>query len=187
MPKNIRSNPWRFDAVGQAEGLANKDSWTLFSDFTTTFAANTLTITGHGLHTGAGPFRMTNSGGALPTGFAAGTNYWVIRVDADTLKVAASHADALAGTAVSISDDGTGTHSLNQKPVFPQKLRIKYIVIDAGATGGAFDIREESGGKSLTGALTLAANAHELIELRDWVRGVYAEALADGQVLIYTG
>ena len=64
--------------------------------------------------TGDGPFQISNSGGALPTGLAASTNYWCIRVDANTLKVASSYANAIADTEVTFSTDGTGTHTLER-------------------------------------------------------------------------
>lgn len=81
--------------------------------FTTTHAAETLTIASHGLQTGDGPFQLTNSGGALPAGFSTLTDYWAIRVDANTIQLATSLALALAGTAQAISDDGTGTHTIS--------------------------------------------------------------------------
>lgn len=87
-------------------------SGTQFSeDFTAANAADTLTITAHGLSTGDGPFQATTTT-TLPDGIAAATNYWVIVVDDDTLQLAASYADALAGTEVTFDDDGTGTHTL---------------------------------------------------------------------------
>lgn len=94
-----------------------------FSDstFTTTHAAETIQDTGHGLLTGDGPVRLSNSGGALPAGFEEDTDYWVIKVDNDNLKLASSQANALAGTAVAITDDGTGTHTMSDyvSPVNP--------------------------------------------------------------------
>lgn len=80
--------------------------------FTTTHAANTMTDNAHGLITGDGPVRVS-SAGTLPAGLAAGTDYWIIYVDANTYKLAASRADAFAGTAVDITDDGTGVHTLS--------------------------------------------------------------------------
>lgn len=47
----------------------------------------------------------------LPAGLSA-TNYWIIKIDADTFKLATSAANALAGTAVDITDTGTGIHTL---------------------------------------------------------------------------
>ncbi len=86
----------------------------VFADatFTATAATDQLTITAHGLQTGDGPFQATNSGGGLPGGMATLTNYYVVRVDANNIKIATSLANALAGTTVDISSTGTGTHTL---------------------------------------------------------------------------
>lgn len=75
-------------------------------------ATDQLTIAGHGLVTGDGPAAVRNVDGALPTGLAAVTDYWVIRVDANTVKLATSSANALAGTAIDITAAGSGTHIL---------------------------------------------------------------------------
>jgi hypothetical protein len=71
-----------------------------------------LFASAHGLTTGDGPFRATNTGGGLPAGIGAGTDYWAIVMDADEVKLATSYANALAGTAVDVTTAGTGTHSL---------------------------------------------------------------------------
>lgn len=97
--------------------------------FTTTHAAETITKSTHGFTTGEGPLRLTNSGGALPTGFATATDYWVIVVDANTFKLATTRANAIAGTTVTISDDGTGTHSIECED---------WLVIPAGVTVASF-------------------------------------------------
>lgn len=56
--------------------------------------------------------RFSNSGGALPTGLSAGTDYYLVRVSATTARVATSLANAIAGTVVAFTDAGTGTHTL---------------------------------------------------------------------------
>lgn len=83
--------------------------------FTFTADAGTDVITTsapHGLVTGDGPAATRNVGGALPGGLAAITDYWAIVTGATTLKLATSSANALAGTAINITDAGTGTHTL---------------------------------------------------------------------------
>jgi hypothetical protein len=102
-------------AYTRGEGVAMTGSaWGMISaaTFTANHTTGRLTITAHGLVTGDGLGRLTNSGGALPTGLAAGTDYWIIRVDADSFQVATSRANALVGTAVAFSDNGTGTHTI---------------------------------------------------------------------------
>lgn len=70
-----------------------------------------LTATAHGLNTGD-RFRLRNVGGALPAAtpaLAAVTDYFAIRTGVNTIKVAVSNPDALAGTAVNITGSGSGT------------------------------------------------------------------------------
>ncbi len=50
--------------------------------------------------------------GTLPTGLALATDYFVIRVSATTIKLATTLANAVAGTAIDITGQGTGTHAL---------------------------------------------------------------------------
>ncbi len=80
--------------------------------FTTTHGTETVNINAHGLLTGDGPVRLTNSGGALPAGYSTATDYYVIKTGTNTLQLASTRANAFAGTAVTISGDGTGTHTL---------------------------------------------------------------------------
>lgn len=84
----------------------------VYPDDTFTAAATDIcTNVGHGLLTGDGPFQVSSSG-TLPAGLTAATNYWVIKLDADTFKFASTLANAMAGTAVDITDAGTGTHTI---------------------------------------------------------------------------
>lgn len=71
-----------------------------------------MTATAHGKQTGYGPVRLANSGGALPTGLSGSADYWLIVVDANTIKFATSAANALAGIAVDITGAGSGTHTM---------------------------------------------------------------------------
>ncbi len=52
------------------------------------------------------PFEISSTG-ALPTPLLTGTIYYAIRVDATHIRVAASYADAIAGTAIVLSTNGT--------------------------------------------------------------------------------
>jgi hypothetical protein len=64
---------------------------------------------GHGFDTGTGPMQVTKGKPAavLPAGLSLRTNYWAIRVSDDTFQLAATRADAMAGQAVDITDNGT--------------------------------------------------------------------------------
>jgi hypothetical protein len=57
--------------------------------------------------------RFSNSGGALPTGLSALTDYYLVRQSATTANVATSLANAIAGTpVVAFTDAGSGTNTL---------------------------------------------------------------------------
>lgn len=103
----------------RGEGVAMTGAaWTSSAaTFTADNTTEELTVTGHGLVTGDGIGRLTNSGGALPAGLATATDYWIIKVDADKFKLATSRANAFAGTAVTLTDDGTGTHTITMSLV----------------------------------------------------------------------
>lgn len=74
--------------------------------------ANTLTLTAHGLVTGDGPLRGTTTG-TLPGGWALATDVFVIRVDANTIKLASSLENALNLNAIDLTTAGTGTHTIS--------------------------------------------------------------------------
>lgn len=113
---------YAIDVVG--EGVtATTVSYTPAADLTFVDAdVNTTTDaiaeTGHGMETGDGPYRLSNSGGALPgatPSLAVDTNYWIIAVDADNYKLATSKANALANTPIDLtSAAGGGTHTLRR-------------------------------------------------------------------------
>lgn len=84
-------------------------------NFTITIATpGVVTLTAHGFETGDGLYLTTT--GALPTGLAANTRYFAIRVDANTIRLATSYANAIAGTAIATSGSQSGTHSLYASP-----------------------------------------------------------------------
>lgn len=99
------------DTVG--DGTGTKNAVAKFGDNTFTAAATDLcTITAHGYSTGMGPFTVSTSD-TLPDPLAASTDYYIIYEAANTFKLATSLANALADTAVDITDTGTGTHTLH--------------------------------------------------------------------------
>lgn len=69
---------------------------------------NQVTSTAHGFTTGR---KIALTGAGLPTGLSA-TNYWMIAVDANTLKFALTLADATLGTAIDLTGVGTGTSTM---------------------------------------------------------------------------
>lgn len=96
--------------LGRAIAVAGLGKWEEI--FTADAGTDVLTVPSNfSLYTGA-VVQASNSGGALPGGLAAATNYYVIRLGATTLKLATSLANAHAGTAIDITSAGTGTHTL---------------------------------------------------------------------------
>lgn len=80
---------------------------------------NTIDYTSHPYNTGARAV-LTNSGGALPAHTPpttdAGTGvvfYYIIDDGANTIKLASSLANALAGTAIDLTDAGSGTSTIS--------------------------------------------------------------------------
>lgn len=115
-----------------------------FSDFTFTADSTTdaAAATAHGLNTGDGPVRVSNSGGALPAGLAAATDYWIVKVDADHFKFATSFANALAGTVIDLTTNGTGTQTLVHQagtlsPILP-------LVVTGSAAANWFSLEIKS-------------------------------------------
>ncbi|HZJ65169.1 MAG TPA: DUF3383 family protein, partial [Kofleriaceae bacterium] len=88
------------DTTVQYVALANLD----FAPGDVNTGTDVITETGHGMTTGAGPFRLSSTG-TLPTGtgIAPDTNVWIIAPDANTYRLATSKANALAGTAIDIT------------------------------------------------------------------------------------
>jgi len=87
-----------------------------------TFTAATsdiATATGHSYVTGDGPFHLTTSD-TLPAGLALATDYFIIGIDANTFKFATSFVNAQSGTAVDVTDTGTGTHTIAGMPAAVQ-------------------------------------------------------------------
>jgi hypothetical protein len=105
------------DFVAPGGSLLNTTRPLVFADQTFTVNAGTdvVTLSGTGPETGSGAFTTSNSGGALPGGLAAATDYWWIKTGASTGKLATSLANALAGVAIDITSAGTGVHTLSDK------------------------------------------------------------------------
>jgi len=92
---------------------------TLMAFATTVCSVNNIltnTSTGANIAQNLFPFTRVQftTTGTLPTGLATATDYYVIKLTDTTISVATSYANAVAGTAVSItSGTGSGVHTLN--------------------------------------------------------------------------
>lgn len=90
----------------------------------TAAATDICTAAAHGWQTGV-KLQVSNSGGALPSGLLAVTDYFVIKLTADTFKLAESLVLANAGTAVDITDAGTGTHTATPTAVAGASVKLQ--------------------------------------------------------------
>lgn len=108
-----------FISNGKAEqgttGLFTYVSVQGFTPSNVDVATDTITITGHGLTDGT-RVQFTNSGGALPAGLSASTDYYVRDAATNTFKVSLTN----GGTAVDITTQGTGVHGV--RPARPVAL-----------------------------------------------------------------
>ena len=71
----------------------------------------------------------------LPAGLATATDYYYIRVSDSTGKLATSYANAIAGTAINITDAGTGTHTSTWLlPRYTNGAGVQAIIFNSNAT-----------------------------------------------------
>lgn len=71
----------------------------------------------------------------LPAGLALATEYYVIKVTDSTCKLATSYANAIAGTAINITDAGTGTHTMSRLlPRYTNGAGVQAIFFNPAAT-----------------------------------------------------
>jgi len=111
--------------LGNRNATGENNSFKILDDlaFTTTFdgsnaavvsqSADTITINNHRFLTGS---RVTysNGGGGNITGLTNGTVYFTIKVDHNTIQLAANASDAAAGNKINITGTGTGaSHTLS--------------------------------------------------------------------------
>jgi hypothetical protein len=105
--------------------------------------ASSIAITAHGFFTG---LKVALTGTNLPTGLSA-TNYWVIVIDANTISLASSLANAVLGTKVAITAAGTTADA----DLAPAALGSVVIKLQASNDGVNFT---DISGKTVTVAAT---------------------------------
>jgi hypothetical protein len=106
----------------------------------------------HGFLTGL-KVQLTTTG-VLPAGLSLITDYFVIKIDADTFKLASSLVNAQAGTAVDITDTGTGTHTITPTALAGANYKMQ----------GSFD---NSSWFDIGSAVNITASATALVEKVD--------------------
>lgn len=87
------------------------------------------TKTAHGYLTGL-KVRCTTTT-TLPAGLSLATDYFVIKIDANTFKLASSLVNAQAGTAVDITDTGTGTHTITPTALAGGSIKLQGSMDDS--------------------------------------------------------
>lgn len=91
--------------------LTRGPKWVNGGAFTISIASpGVVTRNGHGLSDGA-TWRATATTGALPTGIALNTDYFVTRIDANTFRLSTTLANQVAGTYINTSGSQSGTHT----------------------------------------------------------------------------
>jgi hypothetical protein len=102
-----------FNIQGSSVGALNGPHKVGGGTFWTSFVANplsdTITVPNHGVTESGTPAHFGAGGSqySLPGGLSSNTDYYLILIDANTLKVAASLANALAGIAIDITSSGS--------------------------------------------------------------------------------
>lgn len=108
----LKSELKEFSMTG---ALCSAKSPISFVDGDVTVGTDLIAEVSHGFNTGD-KVQLTSSG-TLPAGLSLATDYYVILVDADSFKLAASESDAYAGSPVDITAAaGGGTHTMTHFP-----------------------------------------------------------------------
>jgi hypothetical protein len=136
-------------------------------------AANTITITGHGMLTGTKLTYQDGSGTAL-AGLADNTAYFVVVVDANTIKVASSLSNAQAGTTIALTGTGNNAQTLEG-----DTATATATVSSAGKVTGVSITAVGSDYQSVP-AVTIAAPATETLDLTD----ANVAILADDEIVV---
>lgn len=87
--------------------------------------ASTFVINGDPFSTGD-EVQITTTG-TQPGGLSLATNYYIIRVSANTYQLATGILNAMAGTFIDLTDAGTGTHTLTSLPSFTNAMMISPV------------------------------------------------------------
>ncbi len=99
------------DAIGTAYEAAHADTFDSVTDVEVVAASDAITLTGHIFETG-NKVTYSDGGGTALTGLTDLTDYYVIKVDADTIQLATTAANAYAGTAIAIADGVGAAHQI---------------------------------------------------------------------------
>lgn len=158
---------YRKTSVTTTSAQATTNTLSAFSTFTADASTDLLTHTNINLK----PYTrvQVSTTTTLPAGLSAATDYYVIWVSDLTCKLATSYANAVAGTAIDITDAGTGTHTINTLlPRYTNGAGLKAIFWNTNATAlGAgtpnlslgYTNSEQSSGRSTPTTLPIGKTA----------------------------
>lgn len=124
--------------------------------FTIANATDIATKSTHGFKTGLAV--TVSSDNALPTGLSASTTYYISVLSANTFYFSTTYANALAGTPIDVSDDGTGTHTVTPT-TFAGTLKLQYADLSQANTW--FDVPNQT--------KTITADGNSIWEI-DYIR-----------------
>jgi hypothetical protein len=94
-----------------------------FAEADVNVGTNVITLASHGMNTGL-KVQFTTVG-TLPSPLVTATDYYVISVTSGTFKLATSLSNALANTAIDLTDDGTGTFVIDVQDVLSGTLKLQ--------------------------------------------------------------
>lgn len=129
---------YRVTAVTTTTAQATTNTLAFTDTFTADASTDTITWTSttnipSNILTGT-RVRLTTST-TLPAPLATATDYYVIKLTDSTCKLATSYANAIAGTAINITDAGTGTHNmLRLLPRYTNGAGVQAIFFNSNAT-----------------------------------------------------
>lgn len=124
---------YRVTSVTTTTAQSTTNTLVAFSTFTAD--ASTDIITHSNINLLNYSIIQVSSTTTLPGGLSAATNYFVIKVTDTTCKLATSYANAVAGTAIDITDAGTGTHTINTLlPRYTDGAGVQAMFVNSNAT-----------------------------------------------------
>ena len=123
---SFATNPVVVKVFGDGTLISNY-SLVLYKETIATSAVNTstevITITAHGFETGAS-VTYSNGGGTTLAGLSDDTEYFVISVSVDTIKLASSRDNAFAGTAINLTGAGNNAQTLTSGNLLQQTTTV---------------------------------------------------------------
>jgi hypothetical protein len=146
----------------QTQGFVNSNV-TTFSSSTGLLATYTNDFTNYT------QVRFSNSGGALPTGIAALTDYWLIRQSSTTAKIATSLVNAVAGTYINWTDNGTGVTTMTvQIPRYTDGKGVRAFLVARATTGAnanniSYGYTNQNGTTNKVNPVTVAATVSAIV------------------------